>query len=92
MNLPAILFALVVALLIGALFHALRSGGGWRLLLHLALSIAGFAFGQGVSRWIGYILLQFGVLDIGMGVIGSLVFLGIGDWLSRIKPGNESSV
>lgn len=92
MNLPAILFALVVALLIGALFHALRSGGGWRLLLHLALSIVGFALGQGVSRWIGYILLQFGVLDIGMGVIGSLVFLGIGDWLSRIKPRNESSV
>ena len=92
MNLPAILFALVVALLAGSLFHAVRGGGGWRLLLHLALSAAGFALGQGVSIWLGYILLQFGVLDIGMGVIGSLVFLGIGDWLSRIKPRNESSV
>ena len=92
MNLPAILFALVVALLAGALFHSIRGGGGWRLLLHLALSAAGFALGQGISIWLGYILLQVGVLDIGTGVIGSLVFLGIGDWLSRIKPRNESSV
>ena len=92
MTLPVILFGLVVAFLAGALFHALRGGGGWRLLLHLALSAAGFSLGQAVSIWVGYILFQFGVLDLGMGVIGSLVFLGIGDWLSRIKPSNESSV
>jgi hypothetical protein len=32
------------------------------------------------------------VLDLGMGVIGSLVLIGVGDWLSRIKPTHESSV
>lgn len=92
MNLPAILFGLLVALLAGALFHALRGGGGWRLLLHFGLSMAGFALGQGVSLWFGFILLQFGVLDLGTGVVGSLVLLGLGDWLSRIKPTEKSSV
>lgn len=92
MTLPAILFGLVVAFLAGALFHALRGGGGWRLLLHLGLGAAGFALGQGISIWFGFILLRFGVLDLGMGVIGSLVLIGVGDWLSRIKPTHESSV
>ncbi|MBI2333512.1 MAG: hypothetical protein HYU84_15385 [Chloroflexi bacterium] len=45
MTLPAILFGLVVAFLAGALFHAVRGGGGWRLLLHLGLGAAGFALG-----------------------------------------------
>ena len=92
MTLPAILFALLIALLLGALFHALRGGGGWRLLLHLVLSAIGFALGQLVSIWVGYLLLKFGVLDLGSGVIGSLIVLGVGDWLSRIKPNNESGV
>ena len=92
MTLPGILFGLVVALLAGALFHAVRGGGGWRLLLHLGLSVLGFALGQMVGIWFGMILFKFGTLDIGSGVIGSLLLLGVGDWLSRIKPTNESGV
>lgn len=92
MTLPAILFGLVVSFLAGALFHTLRGGGGWRLLLHLGLGAAGFALGQAVGIWFGFILLKFGVLDIGMGVIGSLILLGVGDWLSRIKPVDKSGV
>ena len=92
MTLPGILFGLVVALLAGALFHAVRGGGGWRLLLHFGLSVLGFALGQMVGIWFGMILFKFGTLDIGSGVIGSLLLLGAGDWLSRIKPTNESGV
>ena len=92
MTLPGILFGLVVALLAGALFHALRGGGGWRLLLHFGLSVLGFALGQVVGFWFGLALFIFGTLDIGLGVIGSLLLLGVGDWLSRIKPTNESGV
>ena len=42
--------------------------------------------------WRGWHLLMFGALDIGMGVIGSVVFLVLGEWLSRIETKNESSV
>jgi hypothetical protein len=92
MTLPLILLALLIALLCGALFHILRGGNGWRLLLYFGLSALGFGVGQGVSMWRGWSLMMFGALDIGMGVIGSLIFLALGDWLSRVDTTNESSV
>ncbi|GAB4568383.1 MAG: hypothetical protein Fur0017_11290 [Anaerolineales bacterium] len=92
MTLPAILFGLVVAFTAGALFHVIRGGGGLRLLLHLLLSALGFALGQVVGMWFGVVLYKFGVLDIGMGGVGSVFLLILGDWLSRIKPTDESSV
>lgn len=82
-TIPSILFGLVVALLAGALFHAVRGGSGWRLLLNFGLSIFGFALGQAAGMWLGFTLYAFGVLDVGLGVIGSLVFLGVGAWLIR---------
>lgn len=91
-TLPAALFGLVVALLIGALFHALRGGSGWRLLLYLGLSILGFALGQAAGIFFGWVLYKFGVLDIGLGVVGGILVLVIGDWLSRIESRKESGV
>jgi len=86
MTLPAILFGLVVAFTAGALFHVIRGGSGLRLLLNLVFSALGFALGQAAGMWLGVVLYQLGVLDIGMGAAGSVVLLVIGDWLSRIKP------
>lgn len=56
MTLPAILFGLVVSLLAGALFHAVRGGGGWRLLLDLVLSLIGFMLGQAATVGLGFVL------------------------------------
>lgn len=92
MTLPLLLLALLVALIVGALFHILRGGSGWRLLLYLGLSTLGFALGQGLSMWRSWHLLTFGALDVGVGMIGSLVVLILGDWLSRIETNNENSV
>jgi hypothetical protein len=92
MTLPAILFGLVVALLAGALFHALRGGDGWRLLLNLGLSTLGFALGQVAGMWCGFILYEFGTLDLGAGLIGSILILVLGDWLSRIEMQNKPGV
>lgn len=92
MTLPTILLGLVIALLAGFLFHILRGGSGLRLLLYLGLSILGFAAGQWLSIAGGWRLYLLGALDIGMGVIGSTLVLAGGDWLSRIKPKNESDV
>ena len=92
MTIPALLFALLIALLCGVLFHLLRGGGGWRLFLYICLSVLGFALGQLVGMWLGWNLFMFGALDMGMGVIGSALVLAVGDWLSRIETKNESGV
>jgi hypothetical protein len=92
MTLPTLLLALLIALLCGALFHIVRGGGGWRLLLYLGLSTLGFALGQWISMWRGLNLFMFGALDIGMGVIGSVAILILGEWLSRIEVQKESGV
>ncbi len=92
MTLPTLLLALLIALLCGALFHILRGGSGWRLLLYFGLSALGFAVGQWISFARGRHLFMFGALDIGMGVIGSVAFLVLGEWLSRIETENKSGV
>jgi len=92
MTLPLILLALLIALLAGTIFHILRGGNGWRLLLYLVLSALGFAVGQGLSMWRGWYLLRFGALEIGVGLAGSFIFLAAGDWLSRFESADESGV
>ena len=92
MTLPTLLFALLIALLCGVLFHIFRGGSGWRLLLYLGLSLLGFAIGQWIHTWQGWNLFVFGALDIGMGVTGSAAFLVAGEWLSRIEVNKESGV
>jgi hypothetical protein len=92
MTIPNLLFALLIALLCGVLFHILRGGTGWRLLFYFGLSALGFAVGQWLSTVRGWHLFMFGALDIGMGGIGSVVFLVAGEWLSRIESTKESSV
>lgn len=83
MTLPALLFALLVALLYGALYHLVRGGGFWRLVLCLSLSVLGFAAGHLVGMWRGWLLLPLGTLNLGLSSIGSILVLLIGDWLSR---------
>ncbi len=92
MTLPSLLFALVIALLYGALYHLIRGGGFWRLLLYLGLSVVGFAIGHFIGIWRGWIYIPLGSLNLGLSSIGSLSILVIGDWLSRIEVEQESKV
>ena len=85
MTLPTILFALIVALLYGALYHLLRGGGFWRLFFYLGLSVLGFAIGHLVGLWRGWVFAPLGSLNLGISSVGSLVVLVLGDWLSRIE-------
>ena len=92
MTLPSILFALLIALLYGALYHLFRGGGFWRLIFYLGLSVIGFALGYLVGYWSGWVLIPLGAIDLGSTSIGSLIFLVGGDWLSRIEAKPESKV
>ncbi len=89
MTIPALLFGLLIASLFGALYHLARGGKLWRLLLYLVLAWAGFAVGHYVGVWQNWVLLPVGPLDLGTATIGSLAFLGLGDWLSRIEVGRQ---
>ena len=92
MTLPSTLFALLIALLYGALYHLLRGGGFWRLIFDLVMSILGFVMGYFVGFGFGWLLFPLGSMDLGPASIGSLVFLVGGDWLSRIEVKPESKV
>lgn len=85
MTLPTMIFGLVVALLYGALYHTVRGGGGWRLLFFLGLSILGFALGHLLGAWQGWNLLMLGSLNLGMGSLGSVLVLVVGEWLSLFE-------
>jgi hypothetical protein len=91
MTIPSLALGLVVALLIGALFHLFLDGGFGRLILYLLLSVLGFALGLWVGNLRNWVLFPIGTLDLGMGVIGSLVILVMGHWFSLVKisPGDE---
>jgi hypothetical protein len=84
MTLPTLLFALLIALLYGALYHLIRGGGFWRLVWYLVLSLLGFALGHWIGVWRGWVLLPVGTLNLGMCSLGSVVILLLGDWLTRL--------
>ena len=85
MTLPTILLCLLIALLYGAVYHLIRGGSFWRLLLYLGLSMLGFAAGHIVGLWRGWIFIPLGSLNFGLSSIGSMVILVLGDWLSHIE-------
>ena len=92
MTIPALLFALLVALLYGALYHFVRGGGFGRLLLFFILSIIGFALGHLVGLWRGWVWIPVGSINLGLSSIGSLLILVFGDWLTRMEVREESKV
>ena len=92
MTLPTLLFALLVALLYGALYHLIRGGGFWWLVWYLTLSLLGFALGHWVGLWRSWIFLPLGTLNMGMCSLGSVTILLFGDWLTRLGAGRESKV
>lgn len=85
MTLPTLLFALLVALFYGAVYHLIRGGGFWRLILCFSLSIFGFAMGHFIGIWRSWTFIPLGSLNFGLSSLGSVMVLIVGDWLSRIE-------
>ena len=86
MTIPSLLFALLIALLLGALYHLIRGGDAAHLFTYLVMSVLGFAAGHFVGLWRGWVLFQFGPLNLGPEIVGALVFLALGDWLIHLPP------
>lgn len=82
MTLPAIVFSIFMALLLGSLLHLWRGGSLMRLLLYLVLSLIGFFGGHFAANLLSIRFFRVGPINLGMGILGSLVLLGLGYWLS----------
>ncbi len=85
MTLPSFLFGMLIATLLGAIFHFWRRGGLGRLLLYLLLSWIGFWAGHFFASRLGWTFDSLGPLHLGSAALGALVFLFLGYWLSLVE-------
>ena len=84
MTLPALLFGFLIASLCGAVFHLWQGGSLGRLLLHQALSQAGFWVGHLLGKHWGWNFFSLGPLWLGTATLGAIVSLALGHWLSLV--------
>jgi len=82
MTIPGIIFSLFIALLLGSLMHLWRGGSLFRLTLYLILSIIGFFASHFVANLLSIHFWKVGSINLGFGILGSIILLGLGHWLS----------
>lgn len=85
MTLPNLFFGFIISTLYGAAFHLWRGGGAGHLLLNLILGWVGFWIGHVIAEQLGWTFANIGPLNLGSATIFSLVFLGVGQWLSLVE-------
>jgi hypothetical protein len=85
MTLPSFVFGCLVASFLGAGFHLWRGGNLGRLILYILLAWIGFWVGHFIGDALGWSFGSIGPLRLGMALLGTLLTLGLGYWLSLIK-------
>ncbi len=85
MPLPTILFGVILSTFYGALFHLCRGGSLRRLLLYLTLAWVGYWLGDTLGWILGWSVGAIGLMNAGMGTIGAVLLLFLGDFISRIE-------
>jgi hypothetical protein len=85
MTIPAILFAIVLSTTYGTAFHLWKGGSLKKLFLYVILAWLGFLVGQIVGGLIGWRFAVVGPINAGMATLGSVIFLFVGNWLSRVE-------
>jgi len=84
-TLPTILFGFLLSSLLGAIFHFWRGGSWQRLVLYFILSWVGFIAGHFAGNALGFTWLSVGALRTAAAVLGSILFLLVGYWLSLVQ-------
>lgn len=85
MTIPAIVFSIFFASIFGSLLHLWRGGNLFRLVLYLVLSWIGFFCGHFLAEQLSIHFLDVGTIHLGFGIIGTILLLGLGYWLSLIE-------
>jgi hypothetical protein len=74
---PAVLFAILLALALGLLFHSVFGRRLWQLPCFLVSSTVGVFAGQVIAVFSGTTYLQVGNVPVVMASIGALLMLGL---------------
>lgn len=86
-TIPSLLLAMLIPSLYGALYHLIRDGGPWKLLLYILFSWIGFGLGHSLGTWLKVNFFTVGGLNLGVSTLGSFLIIVLGDWFSTIaKP------
>ncbi len=85
MTIPGIIFGLVVATLLGCLLHLWRGGGFGRLVYYILISWVGFWAGHIIGVSLGWNFWNVGPLNLGMAILGNVIILAVGYWLSLVR-------
>lgn len=75
MTIHTIILAIVIATLIGAVFHLLRGGSIHRLGLHLLAANLSFFLGHWLSQLINWELLRVGAINLFPALLAALIGL-----------------
>jgi len=84
MTAPALVYSFLMASFLGAVFHFWKGGGGRKLVLSLMLSWAGFYLGHLLGSSWDIEILMIGPVFGGFGVLGSILLLLIGNFVSQL--------
>ncbi len=90
MSLPSLLLGFVLSTLLGAGFHAVRGGGGGKLLLDLVLGWLGFWLGQLAAAAPGLDDRQHWLTAPGHRNTGRVGLPFVGNWLSPVETPKKS--
>ena len=90
MTTPTLILGSIISIFLGALFHLWKGGHVGRLLLYLFLSIVGFWVGHWGAESLNWNFDKLGELHIAFGILGSLILLFTGYWLSLFDRGKPS--
>lgn len=85
MTIPALLFGILISTLMGAGMHVVVGGSPWRLGLFIFLGWVGFWAGHLLGAALGLTFLAVGPLNLGVALLGGILLLLIGYWLSLVQ-------
>jgi hypothetical protein len=91
MTIPSFILGLLIAAIMGVIFHAWRGGRLFRLLLYIALSEIGFWLGNLFGHFLSWEIVKIGPLYLGPAIIGAIGVLGAGYWLSLVNGEQHQS-
>jgi hypothetical protein len=86
MTIANILFGFVLSTLLGALLHFWQGGNLGKFIYYILVSWVGFWLGHFADEFIlTWHFAALGPLNLGLALLGDILFLGIGYWLGLVR-------